>query len=179
MLLTNILLQRKPPWPEEMVSVSRYEESSLQDCVAKMQSCAAAAHTNALQAVHRKYASMTGSASWLTFLRQPQKDRGCHGSQTLPRREEIPSGIYGVTYTTELASEPRTSSVQKRCLSVESRCELHKCPAQRMAIHRQAFEGSCRHTVSKLKGMCKARRLPCSGTKEELALRLIDVMFHH
>lgn len=185
-LLSNTVLQREVSWPEGMVDTSRYLESALQSCVDKMRLCAKSARTNALQAVHKKYSSTRNSPRWRSCFQEAKRApaavplasrrevaRPLHSKQPKHIKEEK-SIIYGVTYSTD----KQCPSQPKRCLSVESRCELHKCPASRIAVHRQAFEGICRHTVSRLKEMCKARRLQCTGTKEEMALRLIDAMFH-
>mmetsp|Transcript_5542 Transcript_5542/g.8642 ORF Transcript_5542/g.8642 Transcript_5542/m.8642 type:complete len:406 (-) Transcript_5542:138-1355(-) len=56
LLLSNLLLGRRPAWPAVMAQHSRYVESSLQLCVEELRVLLEAVPTNSLQAVRKKYA---------------------------------------------------------------------------------------------------------------------------
>jgi cyclin B len=56
LLLSNLLLGRRPAWPSIMVQHSRYVEPSLQLCVEELRALLEAVPTNSMQAVRKKYA---------------------------------------------------------------------------------------------------------------------------
>mmetsp|Transcript_108395 Transcript_108395/g.171013 ORF Transcript_108395/g.171013 Transcript_108395/m.171013 type:complete len:405 (+) Transcript_108395:60-1274(+) len=182
MLLSNRVMNR-PAWPDEIASIARYSESSLEACVFELQSCVDAAQTDPLHASRRKYRTMKHYVIWSVKLEEFQRTRHANTSP----------GKLKANRTVLKESPPKNSPPPKPCASstamvnrrdccpsqcVEELCRRHKCPESRINLHRQAFEGIRLNSVSKLKDMCRARRVGCTGTKEELALRLIDAMFH-
>jgi len=188
LLLSNSVFQRHPAWPDEVASMARYSESALQSCVSAMLVCATAAQPKP-SAVRRKYMSTEHYSSWSTKLKAFQQAQHIIASPGRPHPVVPP--VLKALPSSDQCSAGRDHSglslLNKSCqsrpkcrISSESLCELQceRRGCRRAAIHMQAFEGICRKSVGSLKDMCKARRLPCSGAKDELALRLIDAMFH-
>eukprot|EP00931_Biecheleriopsis_adriatica_P118963 TRINITY_DN94258_c0_g1_i1.p1 TRINITY_DN94258_c0_g1~~TRINITY_DN94258_c0_g1_i1.p1 ORF type:complete len:414 (-),score=78.71 TRINITY_DN94258_c0_g1_i1:41-1282(-) len=187
MLLSNSLSQRHAAWPENMSSVARYPEDALQGCAQSMLSCVTATPADVLQAVQRRYRASKYYAGWgakLEQLRQAQRCETSPGAGAIVASTSTRKGatLPTIQFSTGKASSSATSvnksSLARPKKSIEDSCKQHKCAQHRVAMHRQAFDGMCRNTVAALKAKCKARSLPCSGSKEELALKLIDAMFH-
>lgn len=184
-LLSNRVMKRHSAWPEEMASIARYSESSLESCASELLSCVEAAQTDPLNASCRKYRTTKHYGSWSVKVEEFQRTRHMSTSPVKANVSLIvledsppkhsPPPKQGAIST---ASVSMGGKCLMKCSSVERLCGLRKCPENRINLHKQAFEGICKNSNKKLKDMCKARRVACSGNKEELALRLIDVMFH-
>eukprot|EP00930_Biecheleria_cincta_P099504 TRINITY_DN91129_c0_g1_i1.p1 TRINITY_DN91129_c0_g1~~TRINITY_DN91129_c0_g1_i1.p1 ORF type:complete len:405 (-),score=56.64 TRINITY_DN91129_c0_g1_i1:68-1282(-) len=172
MLLSNTVSRRPADWPEEMSSMSRYPRSALQDCVNCMISCAAAAPGDHMQAVCDRYRSTRHYSKWSAKIKEFQQAQNRSAS---PRKLKPTGALKSKPAGSPSKSKPASKSPQCTAASL---CKRRGCPEQRIAVHQQAFEGLLRKSAKDLKSMCKARRVPCSGNKEELATRLLDSMFH-
>lgn len=172
MLLSNTVSRRQTDWPEKISSMARYPRSALQDCVNWMISCAAAAPAGHLQAVCDRYRSTRDYSKWSAKIKELQRAQ----SRSASPRKLQPAGP-SKSKPAGSPSKPKAASKSQPCTPA-SLCKRRGCPEQRIAVHQQAFDGMLRKTAKDLKSMCKTRRMPCSGNKEELALRLLDAMFH-
>lgn len=187
-LLSRTVLGMQPAWPEDMAQFARYPEASLRGCMSTMLALATAVQPRP-SAVHRKYMSTKHFCSWNAKLKALQH------KQQIGRQRPVSSPVLkapapapneqrsaGRDHSGLPASNNRCESRAEYRMSPETLCGLqcarYGCDARRRATHRQAFEGTLRNSEGALKDMCTARCLPCSGSKEEMALRLIHAMFH-
>lgn len=175
MLLSNTVSRRQADWPENISSIARYPRSALQDCVNWMISCAAAAPVGHLQAVCDRYKSTRDYSKWSAKIKELQR---AHSRSASPHKLQPAVKVLEGQSARGSPSKPKPASKSQPCCTPASLCKRRGCPERRIAVHQQAFDGLLRKTAKDLKSMCKTRRMPCSGNKEELALRLLDAMFH-
>lgn len=207
MLLARTVLQKQPGWSEEAEAIARYSRVDLEGCVSDILTCVAAVQPRCLHAVRRRYVSTKDFASWLGKLSEYEKvlrsemlctpirkSTRMHVSASPMEPNSVTPPVLKTAAPVQPTSEGNDQQIDNASQSAcsgqrpkckvsavslcELRCECHGCDEHRVGVHRQAFEGMLRSNKGKLTDMCKAKRVASTGTKEEIALRLIDAMFH-